>query len=142
MEGFFSNHCSPEFSAAFLQVPLEKELLLLLCLLYCLAPGRSNRKLSTYSLSLQLNSCLWYAKYRTCHRNEKKIVYMWIRIESLSKFTEQFTDESTKICMLNLQRMHLDQTQTGLDRQGNASQVQCLKSTPILRCYNLTKHYP
>ena len=127
VEGFFSNHCSPEFSAAFLQVPLEKELLLLLCLLYCLAPGRSNRKLSTYSLSLQLNFCLWYAKYRACHRNEKKncllslqlnsspicktqgmsqkwkkIVYMWIRIESLSKFTEQFTDESTKICMLNL----------------------------------------
>ena len=61
-----------------------------------------NRKLSTYSLSLQLNSCLWYAKYRTCHRNEKKIVYMWIRIESLSKFIEQFTDKSTKICMLNL----------------------------------------
>ena len=51
----------------------------------------------------------------------------------MSKFTEQFTDESTKICMLNLQRMHLDQTQTGLDRQGNASQVQCLKSTPILQ---------
>ena len=51
----------------------------------------------------------------------------------MSKFTEQFTDESTKICMLNLQRMHLDQTQTGLDRQGNASQVQCLKPTPILQ---------
>ena len=66
---------SPEFLAAFLQVPLEKELLLLLCLLYCLAPGRSNRKLNTYQLSLQLNSCLWYAKYRACHRNEKKIVY-------------------------------------------------------------------
>ena len=58
VEGFFSNHCSPEFSAAFLQVPLEKELLLLLCLLNCLAPGRSNRKLNTYPLSLQLNSCL------------------------------------------------------------------------------------
>ena len=56
----------------------------------------------------------------------------------MSKFTEQFTDENTKTCMLNLQRMHLDQTQTGLDRQGNASQAQCLKSTPILRCYNLT----
>ena len=33
---------------------------------------------------------------------KKKIVYMWIRIESLSKFIEQFTDKSTKICMLNL----------------------------------------
>ena len=66
------NRCSPEFFAAFPQVPLEKELLLLLCLLNCLAPGRSNRKLNTYPLSLQLNSCLWYAKHRTCHRNEKK----------------------------------------------------------------------
>ena len=43
VEGFFSDHCSPEFLAASLQVPLEKELLLLLCLLYCLAPERSNR---------------------------------------------------------------------------------------------------
>ena len=72
VEGFFSDHCSPEFLAASLQVPLEKELLLLLC---CLAPERSNRKLSTYLLSLQLNSCLWYAKYRTCHRYEKKKLF-------------------------------------------------------------------
>ena len=28
------------------------------------------------------------------------------------------------------------------DRQANTSQVQCLKSTPILGCYNLTKHDP
>ena len=47
-----SNHCSTKFLAAFLQVPLEKELLLLLCLLYCLAPGRSNRKLNTYRVLL------------------------------------------------------------------------------------------
>ena len=132
-----SNHCSPKFLAAFLQVPLEKELLLLLCLLYCLAPGRSNKKLNTFPLSLQLNYCFWYAKYRTCHRNEEQIVYMWIRIESLSKFIEQFTDKSTKICMLNLNRMHLDLTKTGLDRQTNTSQVQCLKPTPILGCHNL-----
>ena len=137
-----SNHCSPKFLAAFLQVPLEKELLLLLCLLYCLAPGRSNKKLNTFPLSLQLNYCFWYAKYRTCHRNEEQIVYMWIRIESLSRFIVQFTDKSAKICMLNLNRMHLDLTQTGLDRQTNTSQVQCLKPTPILGCHNLSKHHP
>ena len=31
---------------------------------------------------------------------------------------------------------------TGLDRQANTSQVQCLKSTPILGCQNFSKHYP
>ena len=134
-----SNHCSPKFLAAFLQVPLEKELLLLLCLLYCLAPGRSNKKLNTFPLSLQLNYCFWYAKYRTW--NEEQIVYMWIRIESLSRFMVQCTDKSAKICMLNLNRMYLDLTQTGLDRQTNTSQVQCLKPTPIWDvtiCQNVT----
>ena len=134
-----SNHCSSKFLAAFLQVPLEKELLLLLCLLYCLAPGRSKRKLNTFPLSLQLNYCFWYAKYRTW--NEEQIVYMWIRIESLSRFMVQCTDKSAKICMFNLNRMYLDLTQTGLDRQTNTSQVQCLKPTPIWDvtiCQNVT----
>ena len=79
---------SPEFLAAFRQVPLEKELLLLLCLLYCLAPGRSNRKLNTYQLSLQLNSCLWYAKYRACHGNEKKKLFTIITIKLLSPISK------------------------------------------------------
>ena len=134
-----SNHCSSKFLAAFLQVPLEKELLLLLCLLHCLAPGRSNKKLNTFPLSLQLNYCFWYAKYRTW--NEEQIVYMWIRIESLSRFMVQCTDKSAKICMFNLNRMYLDLTQTGLDRQTNTSQVQCLKPTPIWDvtiCQNVT----
>ena len=53
----------------------------------------------------------------------------------------QCTDKSAKICMLNLNRMYLDLTQTGLDRQTNTSQVQCLKPTPIWDvtiCQNVT----
>ena len=80
VEGFCFK--SPEFLAAFLQVPLEKELLLLLCLLYCLAPGRSNRKLNTYQLSLQLNSCLWYAIGHVTEMKKKSFTIITIKLLS------------------------------------------------------------
>ena len=73
IEGFcFKSLLTYNFSCLSSSSSGERTWLLLLCLLYYLGPGRSNRKLSTYPLSSQLNCCLWYAKYRTCHRNEKK----------------------------------------------------------------------